>query len=367
MSRRSQIAAATPRERIAHWGRVVLVNLAILTALLALVELVMGTWIFGPNLGSLNIHTNVQFAITGSPYYPPGTVAHYRRDRYGLRGDYGGDPARITLLTVGGSTTAEVTVGEGDTWSDALARGLRGQGKSVTIANAGVDGHSTVGHIKSFDAWFAKIPGLRPRYIVFLVGVNDRGVAPDAVSGPDSLVNDTAYKRARAFVENNSAIVRLARTLRGWIAARRIGVHHGSGGRETEDSKWVPAPLPADLAERLHASVEAYGRRLRVLHARALAFGATPIYVTQINGDGRIIGGVVHEIEGSGGGRIFAELALYNAELLRFCAEVRAHCADLAAELKFGPGDFYDAVHTTPQGSRKIGEYLAGKLKDIVK
>ena len=354
------------RGRLALWTRVALVNVAVFLGLALLVELALGTWLFGANLGSLNVHTNVQLAIANSPYYPPGTVAQYRRDRYGLRGDYGGDPARITFLTVGGSTTNEVTVGEGDTWSAVLQQALRADGKAVTIANAGVDGHSTVGHIKSFDLWYGKIPGLQPRYILFFIGVNDRGVALDAISGPDSLVHDTAFRRLRAFVENNSAIVRGVRTVQGWFTARRIGVHHGSGKAETKDSKWVPAQLPPDFAQRPRASVEAYGRRLHLLHAKALAFGATPLYVTQVNGDGRLIDGVVHEIEGSSGGRIFAELALYNAELLRFCAETRARCVDLA-ELKFGPGDFYDSVHTTPQGSRKIGLFLAGKLRDFVK
>src|SRR5262249_5634614 len=106
--------------------------------------------------------------------------------------------------------------------------------------------------------------------------------------------------------------------------------------------------------------------RLRVLHAKTLAFGATPIYVTQINGDGRRVDGEIQEIEASGGGIIFAELMLYNAELLNFCAEVKAKCIDLAGELRFGPGDYYDSVHTTSQGSREIGIYLAGKLAQLV-
>lgn len=369
MSERAIRSAGKPtrRGRIAPWSRVALVNLAVFLALALLVELVLGTWLFGANLGSLNVHTNVQLAIANSPYYPPGTIAQYRRDRFGLRGDYGGDPARIAFLTVGGSTTNEVTVGEGDTWSAVLQQALRAEGKTVTIANAGVDGHSTVGHIKSFDLWFGKIPGLKPRYILFFIGINDRGVAPDAISGPDSLVHDTAYRRVRTFVQNNSAFVRGVRVVQGWFTARRIGVHHGSGKAETKDSKWVPAQVPPDLAQRMRPSVEAYGRRLHLLHAKSLAFGATPIYVTQVNGDGRSIDGVVHEIEDSGGGKIFGELALYNAELLRFCAATLARCIDLAGELKFGPGDFYDAVHTTPQGSRKIGLFLAGKLEDFVK
>src|SRR5262249_8920924 len=133
-----------------------------------------------------------------------------------------------------------------------------------------------------------------------------------------------------------------------------------------KDDRWVPAQVPADLAARLRNNLDAYRQRLRTLHARTIAFGATPLYVTQINGDGRIVGDTVYEIEGSGGGKIFAELALYNAELLRFCAEAKAHCIDLAAELRFGPGDFYDSVHTTPQGSRKIGTFLAAKLLPLL-
>jgi lysophospholipase L1-like esterase len=358
---------ATPGARLREWTRVALVNVAVLAALLIVVELILGTWFFGANLGALNVHANVQLRIVDSPHYPPGTIALYRRDRYGLRGDYGGDPARITVLAVGGSTTNEQFIGEDDTWSSVLGRELRARGKPAVVANAGVDGHSTAGHIRSFDHWFARIPRLKPRTIIYFIGINERGVAPDAVAGADRLSHDGAYRRIRTYVENNSALIRGVRTARGWLAARRIGAHHGSGEAETEDSRWVAATVAPDLAARLKPDVEGYARRLRLLHAKALAFGATPIYVTQINGDGRLVEGVVQEIEGSGGGTTFVELSLYNAELLKFCAETKARCIDLAGELRLGPGDFYDSVHTTPQGSRKIGRFLAGKIVPLIR
>ncbi len=363
----SAVRPRTLRARLSEWGRVALVNVAILLVLTTIVELAMGSWLSGANLGTLNVHTNVRLRITESPYYPPGAVAQYNRDRFGLRGDYGGDPARVTMLAVGGSTTNEVTVGDADIWTSVLQRTLRADGSAITIANAGVDGHSSLGHIKSFDLWFPKVPGLKPRHVLFFIGVNERGVAANANAGADSLAHSTAFKRIRSYVENNSAIVRAGRILRGWFAARRIGVHHGRGKGETKDSRWVPARIPPDLAERISADLAAYGQRLRVLHAKTLAFGATPIYVTQINGDGRVVDGVLHEIDGSGGGAAFAELALYNAVLLQFCAEAKARCIDLARELRFGPGDFYDSYHTTPQGSRKIGTYLAGKLAPLLR
>src|SRR5262249_33325992 len=159
------------------------------------------------------------------------------------------------------------------------------------------------------DLWFAKIPGLKPRYVLYFIGINDRAISADSVSGPDSLTYDIAYKRVRAYVENNSAMIRAARVLRGWVAARRIGVHHGGGKAGATEGRWVPAQVPPDLAARLRQNLDAYRQRLRALHARTIDFGATPIYVTQINGDGRIAGGTIYEIEGSGGGKTFAELA----------------------------------------------------------
>jgi hypothetical protein len=375
--RRSRIHSARGAGQTRQWGwastvlkraaRILLVNLAVLLALALAIELALGTWFFGPNLGALNVHTNLHLRLSGSPYYPPGTVVNYNRDRYGLRGDYGGDPAKITLLAVGGSTTNEVTVGDADTWTGVLERGLRESGATVTVANAGADGHSTLGHIKSFELWFPKIPGLKPREILYFIGINERGVAADANAGADTLVHSTEYRRLRSYVENNSAIVRGVRVVRGWFAARRIGVQHGTGKVETKDSRWVPSPPPEGLAERLRSQLDAYRQRLRILHAKTAAFGATPIYVTQINGNGRLINGVLHQVEGSDGATAFAELELYNGELRRFCAETQARCIDLAAELSFGPGDFYDTYHTTPQGSRKIGIYLASKIAPILR
>ena len=40
-------------------------------------------------------------------------------------------------------------------------------GKDVYVVNAGVDGQSTVGHIKNFDWWFPNIPDLKVKYFLF--------------------------------------------------------------------------------------------------------------------------------------------------------------------------------------------------------
>ena len=58
---------------------------------------------------------------------------------------------------------------------------------------------------------------------------------------------------------------------------------------------------------------------------------------------------------------------LFNRAAMAACAEARAICLDLAAEIEFKPGDFYDWVHTTPAGSARIADYLFAALKDRVR
>jgi hypothetical protein len=61
---------------------------------------------------------------------------------------------------------------------------------------------------------------------------------------------------------------------------------------------------------------------------------------------------------------VHATLVLINARTLEVCRDTGAICVDLAAELHFGDGDFYDVIHTTPQGLAKIGKFLFGALGD---
>ena len=46
--------------------------------------------------------------------------------------------------------------------------------KNLKMANSGVDGMSIKGHINSFKFWFNKIKNLKPKYFIYLLGINDR-------------------------------------------------------------------------------------------------------------------------------------------------------------------------------------------------
>jgi hypothetical protein len=52
---------------------------------------------------------------------------------------------------------------------------------------------------------------------------------------------------------------------------------------------------------------------------------------------------------------------------LAVCAELKLTCVDLATKIDFAEEDFYDAIHTTPKGSKKIAEFLYDALADKIK
>ena len=42
-------------------------------------------------------------------------------------------------------------------------------------------------------------------------------------------------------------------------------------------------------------------------------------------------------------------------------------CIDLAADISFRPGDTIDAVHMTPRGARRVGDYICKKFLALIK
>ena len=102
-----------------------------------------------------------------------------------------------------------------------------------------------------------------------------------------------------------------------------------------------------------------------MLAGRINAFGARPIFVTQMRGDSFLVDG---RMPVRNGGALNERLALtmFNQVTMVTCREVGGICIDLGKELLFAPADFDDYVHPLPSGSRKIGEFLAARLGGVL-
>lgn len=339
--------------------KVIGVNVILVLVVLVAAELIFGWWLFGPKFGILHIPRNEirHFDVAG--LYPGGTTVRYVRDEYGLRGPYE-DPSRIDILTIGGSTTNERLLPEEETWTGVLRARFAAEGIPRTVVNAAVEGQSTVGHLRNFELWFPLIPNLRPRFVVAYIGVND--VVLEKAEYYDEMVSRDLMRRVRYFFLNNSALYHLYRTIRGIRRAQDAQLAHGGGF--ASGVEWVDAPrqpAPEASAGEYRERLDAYAQRIRLLAQRIRAMGASPVFVTQPRGDHRIRAGRIQIPKMANADFALANyvaVALFNRALMDACRALDAVCIDVAGKVDFGDGDFYDLVHTTPAGSKKIGNHL---------
>lgn len=332
-------------------------NGLILVVGLLVIEAIFGGWFSSTGFGALHIPRNVELRHEITDAGKKTGVALYRRDQWGLRGSHT-SPDQIIVLAVGGSTTNELYVDDSRTWTAVLQQAFAAAGHAVVIGNGGIDGHSTVGHLNSFDLWYPRLPGLKPRFVMFYVGINDVQVAEHARY--DTIIPKTPWQRLRRYVSNNSALNRGFRTLRGMIKAERARLVYLDEPPRIGPIDGTPT---VDLAS-YGVRTAKYAARLAALAAKARAWGARPIFITQRRGDAFTIDGKNH---GTGQAALNARVIqnLFNETTMRVCREVRAICIDLANEIDLTPADFTDPVHTNPAGSRKIGNYLYRKLQSV--
>ena len=98
----------------------------------------------------------------------------HTKNSLGFRGEEPPDDRAeyLTILTVGGSTTEDFYLSDGRTWTDNLGLSLRSSFQDIWINNAGLDGHSTAGHLVLMRDYIAL---MKPDVVIFLIGLNDVG------------------------------------------------------------------------------------------------------------------------------------------------------------------------------------------------
>lgn len=349
--------------------KIVSVNILLLFVGVFLLEIIFGGWISPNRLNKLNLIRDADLTYDlGDLYRAENKQIRYKRDSFGLRGNYAG-PGQIDILTVGGSTTDQRYISEGATWQDILQREFAARGKTLQVANAGVDGQSTLGHIKNFEWWFPFIPNLKAKYFLFYVGIND---FHKEVNDYDELFDTptSTYGRLKEGIKERSVFYHWYQTLKGISAARSNKVGHRSVNFQQQ--QWIDAPRITNHQALIAPRLRSYEQRLKALDERVRRLGGLPIYVTQPirrckSLNGKTVG--VAETESFEGVELNGVdscimMRITNDKTMEFCHSVSGVCLDLASEVEFEDGDFYDFYHHTPRGAEKTGIYLYLKLWD---
>jgi lysophospholipase L1-like esterase len=341
-----------------------------------LLELIFGEWLGNDewrDAENLNIIRSQQIEYpVGHLYGNDNAFVTYTRDVYGLR-DSCERPADIDILTLGGSTTDQRYIGDGDTFQDVLQDRLTGAlGRSVCISNAAVDGHSTFGHIASFEQWFPLIPGLRPDYVLFYVGINDAGFR-DGPRLAFDVNRGVGESTLRYHLRDKSAIYSLARTiyhvLTGYSESREYAAHQSS---PPSASEYVVTRMTTGADVLIKENTQGFSERIRLLIAESRKMGATPVCVSQPHlfarqfADG--LKGTARAFDYRGttynGLDYHASISALNSAMNAICTESGGAYIDLAGKT-FETTDFYDAVHMTPTGAARVGKYLFEDIKSL--
>lgn len=364
--------------RLFSLSKIIFINMAVLFVLLVVFELAMGRWLGINSFRDLNIPVSQPFSMDTSDVYPGGGLVKFHTDRYGFRSG-GASPENIDILAVGGSTTRESMIADGKTWTDVMANALSAaQQKKITVANAGIDAQSTFGNIRAFDIWFPKVPGLNPKAVILFIGINDQ--ARESPIGFDDFSPKSTAQKIENYIFNNSALYEFYRKLRGIYRAYVTRVVHMAPSPVSGGEMYSVAPsivYNGDLSVSDAMRIEyrkylaSYRERIGILVEKVRKMGATSIIVNQLRGDLSEYGGEIRYKAISG--YVLQSMKnqyllskLYADEAMQTCRDLNAVCVDLASELPIPIDERYDLVHTTPEGSERIGQYLAQKLHPLI-
>ena len=317
---------------------------------------------------ALPVNQVFKYRVEGAKKLDSEIVLHH--NSHGLRGpeipkDFG---ATTSFVTVGGSTTACVGLTETHAWPYLLEKRLTERYSDFWLNNAGLNGHSTFGHIMLFRQVLSK---LRPDYAILLFGVND--VGRDDLNEYDAKVNPSHADGFTPIVRR-SELLSLLQVIWRSLRAYDLGLaRNGEVDFDTLGNLVYDAQLAQlDIEEHLRKFIPKYENRVRLLVSESRAAGIEPILMTQpaVYGAGidpesqRDLG--VMDIDGKPGQLRWELLELYNEVTRRVARDAGVMLIDAARAMPKDSRLYSDFIHYSKAGARKMAEIVGIALEEAI-
>lgn len=294
-------------------------------------------------------------------------VIVHTRNFLGFRGE---DPPRdfdqrLTVVAVGGSSTECTYLSDGQDWPAMVASGLKSSFPSLWMNNAGLNGHSTFGHLVLLRQ---HLLALRPKVILLMAGIND--VARDDLGGYDTMQLGPR-STMEALAQHSAAASAALNSWRAWKASRAGLLHSQIDLRSWpwRDTERRPDALGL-LNHHRRSFLPGYRQRVQLLTRLCREANITLVLVTQPTLYGPAVDdetGVdlgriaVSPDEGVNGALAWEILELYNDVMREVGRREGVFVIDLARMPK-SSRFFYDFMHFTPRGSERVAQIVTPPL-----
>jgi len=377
--------------------------LALATAPLALAALEFGLRRFWTPARSAYVWPpELDTVYRADPAILPGVdgLARFHIGSHGLRAREFDDADVLRIACVGGSTTECLFLDTEESWpgllEQHLAAGLR---SGVWVGNAGKSGHAAREHVEQVEELCAGVPELD--LVLVLAGANDlcgslahaepAGAAPPAIDDPAwrAGARRAAFmllpvgEDARGPLQERCAIARALQIAKNRLLAGRPRAHNFDVRRYARwrEQRAAASELRDELPD-LGPALALYRSRLERMIASAHSRGIAIAFATQ---PATWRAGLAPERErllwmgGAGdfqnrsgapywsAGALARGLADHNRVLEQVCAARGAPCLDLAALLDRADECFYDDVHFTEEGARRVAAAWAERVAALAR
>ena len=324
-----------------------------------ILEIIFGSWIKKKDEWSsterLNVIRNkkIEFKVDKLYNYKKKYIT-YTRDHFGLRGQC--DSIKdIEIITLGGSTTDQRYINDGETWQDILQEKLSKKfNKRICISNAGVDGHSTFAHLESLKIWFPLIKELKPKIYILYIGINDAFFTFSPRPNYDINYDDNLLDK----IKKKSAIYNLLKNFYYSVNKNRLTTHKKIKRNDITFSEILINNKTPEISEMNSLLfVERLKEIIKIIkntNSKLICISQPHLYIDHALNRGF---SNFYEYEKINFNSLDFHYSLIeiNKKMEYLCQEnAGTYYIDLTSK-KFENSDFYDLGHNTPSGAEKIG------------
>jgi GDSL-like Lipase/Acylhydrolase family len=300
---------------------------------------------------------NQKYTLPNEKFTKLSKNAIHTKNSVGFRGEeWDVNSKRTKIIFIGGSTTECFFIDDNKHWPFLVSKKL---GPQFLVNNAGLNGHSTKGHIALLNGYLSE---LKPDYAFFLIGINDMATTENGGNSFDAKLTEKNAEYYVLQIEEYSRLVNLIHSFYRSYQAFKLGVRDNAEWnlKKQYNQKYLSQD-EMNKVLNLHKKAQIhYAESVITLINICKKNAVKPVFITQplLFGEGiDPTSGIdlgSYEVYNMSGKQYFQKLEMYNQTLSDLCKEQNIKCIDLAKLLPKDSKYFFDDMHFSDAGCVKV-------------